>query len=108
MQLRAGLHVRGRAGGRPHGWHGGMLSASVHNQAQLRQAKRAGVSLIFISPVFPTKSHPGATVLGRLGWRRLALQAGRTKPCALGGVNSKNARFLGPFCAGIGGIEAFF
>lgn len=108
MRLQAGLHLRGGAGERPHGWSGGLLSASVHNEAQLRQAKRAGVDLVFISPVFPTASHPGAVVLGQRGWRRLAMQAGQTKPYALGGMNGKNARLLSPLCAGIGAIEAFF
>lgn len=106
--LRVGLHLRGGAGGRPYGWSGGILSASVHNAAQLRQARRGGVSLAFISPVFATSSHPGAQVLGVSGWRGLASQAGKVKPCALGGINGQTVRRLGPLCAGIGAIEAFF
>lgn len=105
--LRAGLHLRGGVGGRPHGWSGGMLSASVHNLAQLKQAKRAKAALVFISPVFPTISHPGAAVLGGAGWRRLARQAGRMKPYALGGLNADNISSLGPRCLGIGAIDAF-
>lgn len=106
--LRAGLHVRGGGGGRPHAWSGGVLSASVHNEAQLKQGKRAKVGLLFISPVFPTASHPGAAVLGASGWRRLAKQTGQIKPCALGGIKAGNIPTLGPRCVGIGGIDAFF
>ena len=108
MRLRVGLHLRGGGAGRPIGWSGGLLSASVHNEAQLKQAKRSGATLIFISPVFATASHPGAPVLGAAGWRRLARRAGRIKPYALGGMNDKTVRSLGVNCAGAGAIEAFF
>lgn len=105
--MRAGLHLRGGKGGRPAGWSGGPLSASVHDQAQLTRAKRAGVGRIFISPVFPTRSHLGAAVLGTRGWQRLAVQAGRMQACALGGVNTRTVRHLPPLCAGVGAIDAF-
>lgn len=108
MRLRVGLHLRGGGSCRPRGWHGGLLSASVHNETQLKQAKRSGVMLIFMSPVFVTSSHPGAPVLGGAGWRRLARRAGRIKPYALGGINGKTVLELGVKCAGAGAIEAFF
>ncbi|HTQ70479.1 MAG TPA: thiamine phosphate synthase [Acidocella sp.] len=103
--LGAGLHLRGGQG-RVGGW-GGLLSASVHDSAQLTRARRAGVGLVFISPVFPTVSHPGAPVLGASGWLRLARQAGGVKSYALGGVSGRRVRALGPLCAGIGAIDAF-
>ncbi|GAN80001.1 thiamine phosphate synthase [Acidocella aminolytica] len=106
-RLQAGVHLRGGQGGRPTGWHGGLVSASVHNEAQMRRARRAGAELVFISPVFPTASHPGAVVLGGAGWRRLARQAGRIKPYALGGINGVNMKRTGLLCAGIGAIDAF-
>lgn len=106
--LRVGLHLRGGAGGRPVGWHGGLLSASAHNPAQLRQARRAGVEMVFLSPVFPTRSHPGEAVLGAAGWRRLAAQAGGVKPYALGGLTGQTVWQLGPACAGLGAIAAFY
>ncbi len=103
--LGAGLHLRG---GQGHvGRWGGLLSASVHNAAQLARARRAGAGLVFISPVFPTASHPGAPVLEASGWLRLARQAGQIKPYALGGITGRRVRALGPFCAGIGAIDAF-
>lgn len=107
-ELKVGLHLRGGAGGRPVGWHGGVLSASAHNLTQLQKAKRAGVDMVFLSPVFPTLSHPQALALGVSGWRVLARQAGRIRPYALGGVMGQNVRQLGPLCAGVGAITAFY
>lgn len=108
MRLQAGLHLRGGRDGRPSGWSGRLLSASVHNETQLKQAKKARAGMVFISPVFPTASHPNAASLGGAGWRRLAMQVGKAKPCALGGLNGKTIRTLGPLCKHIGAIEAFF
>jgi 8-oxo-dGTP diphosphatase len=42
----------------------GYLSASCHNAADIAQANHIGVDFILLSPVKPTGSHPGATVLG--------------------------------------------
>ena len=103
--LGAGLHLRGGVaagrGGR------GMRSASAHNAAQLASARRAGVELVFISPIFPTATHPGAPGLGALEWLKLARQAGRVKPCGLGGITGQRVRALPGWCAGVGAIEAF-
>lgn len=106
--LHAGLHVRGGTARLPNGWRGATLSAAVHNPTELRQAQQVRASLVFISPIFATASHPGAACLGVHGWWRLARHAGRIKPYALGGINGGNVRRLGPLCRGVGGIEAFF
>uniref|UniRef100_UPI002638D909 thiamine phosphate synthase n=1 Tax=Acidocella sp. TaxID=50710 RepID=UPI002638D909 len=82
-------------------------SASAHGPAQLVAARRAGAGLVFLSPVFPTLSHPGARVLGARGFAALARRAGPLKPCALGGITRRRLAALGPGCAGIGGIELF-
>lgn len=105
--LRAGPHLRGKE--RPPRWRlHGPVTAAVHDMAQLRHARRAGAGLLFISPVFPTKSHPGGRNLTVTGWRRLARQAGATaNPYALGGINGANIRRLGRTCAGAGAIGAF-
>lgn len=110
--LRAGLHLRGGAGRvRP---HAGLRSASAHDEAQIRHARRADVALVFISPVHPTASHPGARGLGAAGWRRLAARLNPArgkapiKPFALGGMSGRQALNLGPACAGVGAIDAFF
>jgi len=103
--LGAGLHLRG---GRQAGWikPPRLRTASVHNAAQAVRARRAGVAAAFISPVFATASHPGASVLGPLGWRRLARLARPIRSLALGGIGGANIRALGRGCAGAGAIEA--
>lgn len=71
----------------------GLRTAAVHDRAELVAARRAGVDLVFISPVFPTRSHPGAPTLGivRLG----LLRRGVTMPAiALGGMNARAFRRL--------------
>jgi thiamine-phosphate pyrophosphorylase len=77
------------------GWHGwgeggGLHSASVHNLSELRRAEADGASLVFVSPIFPTRSHPDAECLGPEGFENLARQA-RLPVIALGGVTPDNA-----------------
>ncbi len=105
-QLHAGLHLRGGRRGLQR--LPDFVTASAHDAAQLHRARRAGAALVFISPVFATASHPGAPVLGGLGWRRMARLAGRAQAAALGGINGASIRRLGPACAAAGAIEAFF
>ncbi len=103
--LRAGMHLRaGRWPGplRP----GGLVTSSAHGAVELRRARRAGANLAFLSPAFPTASHPGAAGLGAANWARLAGGAG-LPVAALGGVDGRTARRLPVrLCAGIGGITA--
>jgi thiamine-phosphate pyrophosphorylase len=70
-----------------------LTTASVHNLAEIRAAEQAGAQLLFLSPVFATRSHPGAKPLGRL---RFTLLAGQTRlpVVALGGMNERRARSL--------------
>jgi thiamine-phosphate pyrophosphorylase len=65
----------------------------VHSLREIRQAERAGAELLFLSPVFPTRSHPEAKSLGRL---RFALLARQTKlpVVALGGMSGQRAKAL--------------
>lgn len=69
------------------------LAMPVHDRREARAARRAGAGLVFISPLFPTRSHPGAPALGLPRWLRLA-RVGCAKPIALGGLNAKRARQL--------------
>lgn len=87
---------------RADGWHGPrggrpampmIHSAPVHSLAQIRRAERTGADLLFLSPVFPTRSHAGAPTLGRRGLAALARGAKRPV-IALGGVNPARARSL--------------
>ena len=76
----------------------GLRSAPVHDQAEIRAAERAGAALLFLSPVYATRSHPGARALGlaRFAWlaRRTALPV-----IALGGMGPARGRRLASFGA---------
>jgi thiamine-phosphate pyrophosphorylase len=82
----------------------GIRSASAHNLRELRSAERAGADLVFLSPVFPTRSHPSARPLGPQRFALLAHQA-RVPVIALGGMNEERFRALGG-AHGWAGIEA--
>jgi thiamine-phosphate pyrophosphorylase len=103
--LGAGVHLRS---GR---WPGvlrrrGLQTSSAHSRADLVRARRAGVGLAFLSPVFPTLSHPHATALGPARWAGLALAA-RIPVAALGGVDGSNIRRLPRrSCQAVGAIGA--
>jgi thiamine-phosphate pyrophosphorylase len=82
--------------------HPGLRTTAVHKRSE---AIRSGADMIFVSPVFATRSHPGARPLGRV---RLGLMIrGLTIPViALGGMNSRRAKGL-PGIHGWAGIDAF-
>ncbi len=96
----AGLHLRAGAGARR---RAAFLTSSAHSQPELRRALAAGACIVFLSPVFPTASHPGRTALGV---RRFAIMAGRSrgKAAALGGITARTAPSLPPWCRAAGGI----
>ncbi len=102
--LTAGLPLPGGDG--VHGRRGaGLMSASAHNLRELRAAERAGADLVFLSPVFPTRSHPGAPTLGPRRFSLIAHQA-KVPVIALGGMDPEKARQLGG-AYGWGGIDAW-
>jgi thiamine-phosphate pyrophosphorylase len=85
----------------------GLRSAPVHNYAELRAAERDNAVFAFLSPVFATRSHPGAKPLGlaRFAWlaRRTALPV-----IALGGMNAARGKRLASFGAyGWAAIDAW-
>ena len=83
-------------------------SAPVHNQHELAEARRNGVDLVFVSPVFETASHPSSRTLGRAGLLALARMADFTKVIALGGMDSNKAAFLNrKIVYGWAAIDAF-
>jgi len=109
VALRAGIHLRG---GR---WPGVMaansrrsrlVTSSSHDYKELRRARLAGAAVVFLSPAFPTESHPGAPALGAVRWVALARRGGRVGVYALGGVCGATAVSLAPFCRGAGAIGA--
>ena len=77
---------------------------TVHSLHELRRARRADA--VLLSPVFPTRSHPGARVLGPLRFRLTAAPS-PVPVIALGGMTLRNARRLGhPYWAAIDGLTA--
>lgn len=102
--LAAGPPLSGGDG--VHGRRGrGLRSASAHNLRELKAAQRRGADLIFLSPVFATRSHPGAKPLGRHRFALIAHQA-KVPVIALGGMNAENSRTLGG-AYGWAGIDAW-
>jgi thiamine-phosphate pyrophosphorylase len=94
-----GSHGRGRGSG--------LRSAPVHDYSEIRIAEREGAAFVFLSPVFATRSHPGARPLGlaRFAWlaRRTALPV-----IALGGMTPQRGKRLASFGAyGWAGIDAW-
>lgn len=65
--------------------------APAHSLRELAQAGRAVA--VLLSPVFPTRSHPGAPSLGPLRFRLLAARS-QVPVIALGGMNARSARRL--------------
>ena len=104
-RLHAGWHMRGGRMLAPRR-HPDRATASAHNAADLRRARRAGAALAFLSPVFATASHSGAAGLGVARWAALA-QRGGLAVAALGGIDGRSARRLPRrVCAGVGAIGA--
>ncbi len=84
------------------------LCASVHNETELAQANRIDVDFIMLSPVLPTRSHPGAP---SLGWDRFytLTEKSRGPVFALGGMDSSLlARAREKGAQGIAAITAFW
>jgi thiamine-phosphate pyrophosphorylase len=103
------LVVAGAPVGKGHGAHNractGLRTASAHNLREIRRAERRGANLIFLSPVFATRSHAGARPLCP---RRFAGLAGQTSlpVIALGGMDEARFRRLrGAY--GWAGIDAW-
>lgn len=67
--------------------------ATAHGGAEIQAAARAGADALFLSPVFATRSHPGAIVLGVHGFHVLAQQS-PVPVIALGGMTPDRAREL--------------
>jgi thiamine-phosphate pyrophosphorylase len=93
--LVAGKPLRGadgRHGARAAGSHG-RATRPAHHRRDLVAARRAGVDAAFVSPVFPTRSHPGAPALGRVRFGLLIRDSG-IPVIALGGMDEGRARSL--------------
>ena len=81
------------------------FSMAVHSIEEAEAAARVGASLVFVSPVFATRSHPSAPALGPDHAKRLAEAAG-APAIALGGMNGRRfAELEGLY--GWAGIDAW-
>lgn len=80
-------------------------TASAHGVADMVRARRAGAACCFLSPLFPTASHPGAPALGLARWCAMARQS-PLPALALGGMDGTTARRLPRWVRGIGAISA--
>lgn len=84
-----GVHGRGRNGAGPRL----PRTAPVHDMREIARARRIRADLMMLSPVFPTRSHPGGQGLGR--WHFAALAARTVQPViALGGMTRSRAKRL--------------
>jgi thiamine-phosphate pyrophosphorylase len=92
-----GSHGRGRGSG--------LRSAPVHNLAEIRTAERDGAALLFLSPVFATRSHPDARPLGPARFNFLARRTD-LPVIALGGMDNIRVRRVRE-AYGWGGIDAW-
>lgn len=115
LAARAGLHVPDRAPtrhalpflcARRAGARWARLSLAVHGMRATARATRLRADCGFVSPAFPTASHPGAPGLGPLRWAALARGFGRPA-IALGGVAAGTAGRLPCSAAGLAAIGAW-
>lgn len=72
---------------------GFLRTAPAHDLSELRAAERQGVDGLFLSPLFATRSHPGARPLGPVRFAALARLA-RRPVNALGGVRPRDASIV--------------
>ena len=66
-----------------------LCAASCHNMQELQQAADLGLDFALLSPVLPTKSHPGAAHLGWDGFAALAMSSAMPV-YALGGLQMRD------------------
>ena len=90
-----------RRGGRP-----GLWLATAHDADEIRTAEEGGADGVFLSPVFPTASHPGAPTLGVDAFRKLAKRTS-VPVIALGGMtHARAARLQWPRWGAIDGLAS--
>ncbi|MDA5192445.1 thiamine phosphate synthase [Govanella unica] len=83
-----------------------LLTAAAHSGDAVRRAVTAGADAVFVSPVFPTRSHPGEDALGLDAFAAIADQAS-LPVIALGGIDGVTVQQLsGTPIAGIAAIGA--
>ena len=90
-----------------HGRHRDALTVPVHSRTEAIAAVRMGAALLFVSPVHPTRSHPGAPALGPVRFG-LMIRGLKAPVIALGGMDERRWRALRRFGVhGWAGIDAW-
>jgi thiamine-phosphate pyrophosphorylase len=85
-----------------------LLSAPVHNHAEMAEARRLHADIMLLSPLYTTRSHPGNRPLGLIRFRQLAALSGGAKLIALGGMTRQKAAMLNKSLVhGWAAIDAF-
>ncbi|WP_375285476.1 thiamine phosphate synthase [Sphingomonas sp.] len=85
----------------------GLVTWPAHDRVEALAGRLAGAALLFVSPVYPTRSHPGAPALGPAQAARLGRGLG-VGLIALGGMDARRFRPLSRFCfAGWAAIDAW-
>lgn len=114
--IRAGPQRLGRGEAGVHGRDAkrapGLKSWPAHNRREVVAGIRAGAAVIFISPVFATRSHPGGRALGPMRAaamiRPMPRASRRPVFIALGGMNAARFKRLGNLgFAGWGAINGW-
>jgi len=79
--------------------------ATAHDAREIALANAAKADAVLLSPVFPTRSHPGGNCLGVAAFHHLAAQAAMPV-IALGGMTAGRAQMLDwPRWAAIDGLS---
>ena len=73
-----------------------LKTASAHGRREAIRAIREGADAVFVSPVFATRSHPGARPLGRVRFG-LAIRGLKLPVIALGGMDAGREKSLRGF-----------
>ena len=85
----------------------GLRTWPAHSRAQAIAGKRAGAEILFVSPVYSTRSHPGTQALGPLRAAGIGRGLG-LNIIALGGMDSSRfARLRGLGFQGWAAIDAW-
>lgn len=86
-----GVHGGARGHGRGGGRGVGPRSSAAHDRREAIAGVRQGATLLFVSPVFATRSHPQASPLGQRRAARIGQGLG-VAVIALGGMNERRWR----------------
>jgi thiamine-phosphate pyrophosphorylase len=84
----------------------GLRSWAAHDRAEAVAGWKAGADLLFVSPLYPTRSHPGAPTLGAARAARIGRSLGLPR-IALGGMNAQRFRRLRGTFQGWAAIDAW-